>query len=112
MKVRDTAVDRTAGFEVFVGYLYLDTKAKVTVGYGRMLPNADAATSIPLKKGGNDASNKEKRGEWTTMNEQEAGHVASYYKQFTSLTLDESDAKILLRENLTTAASDLSVRFA
>jgi GH24 family phage-related lysozyme (muramidase) len=111
MQIRQSAVDRTAGFETFVGYVYLDTNGYVTVGYGRMLPDADSATAIPFKLNGSDATSDAKRQEWTTMNSQEAGHVASYYKQFTQLTLAQSDALSILTDDLTTAAGNLATRF-
>lgn len=111
MDVRQTAVDRTAEFEGFVPHFYLDTKGKVTVGYGRMLPNADAAASLPMKLKGLDATDKAKRDEWTTMSVQKAGQPASYYKQFSTLTIGEADARSLLLANLTSAASDLGTRF-
>jgi hypothetical protein len=56
MDIRQTAVDRTAGFESFVGYMYLDTTGNVTIGYGRMLPSAGSATSIALKLNGAPAT--------------------------------------------------------
>lgn len=111
MDIRQTAVDRTAGLEKFVGYLYLDTAGKVTVGYGRMLPDSDSATSIALKSKGAEATEKAKQDEWTKMSTQDVGHPASYYKKFTTLTLDENDAKSMLRDDLTTAASSLATRF-
>lgn len=112
MEIRQSAIDRTAGFETFIGYVYLDTNGYVTVGYGHMLPDADSATSIPFKVNGADASDQAKRAEWVTMKSQEAGHVASYYEQFTTLTLGESDARSILKDDLTTAAGNLAKRFA
>jgi GH24 family phage-related lysozyme (muramidase) len=111
MDIRQGAIDRTASFEAFVGYMYLDTNAYVTVGYGRMLPNADSATGVPFMLNGAPASDQQKRDEWTNMHGQDPGHVASYYQQFTTLTLDESDAKSLLKDDLTVAASNLQIRF-
>jgi len=111
MEVRQSAVDRTAGFEDFVEHFYLDTNAKVTVGYGHMLSDADAAASIPMKLDGNAASKKDKRDEWTLIDSKEPGHKASYYKQFTKLALDMTDASTFLREDLEGAASDLETRF-
>jgi GH24 family phage-related lysozyme (muramidase) len=111
MDIRQSAVDRTASFEDFVGYMYVDTTGNVTIGYGHMLPDADSATSIPLKRNGAPATAQQKRNEWTTMHSKEPGHPARYYKQFTTLTLDESDAKSLLKDDLTTAAANLATRF-
>jgi GH24 family phage-related lysozyme (muramidase) len=111
MDVRESAVTRTAGFEAFVEHFYLDTAGKVTIGYGRMVPNADAAADLPLKKNGSDAEEDAKRDEWTLIKSKPAGKPASYYKQFTKLTLPESDAKAMLRENLEGFAADLKTRF-
>src|SRR5437763_874218 len=85
MEVRQSAVNRTAGFEDFVEHFYLDANAKVTVGYGHMLADSDAAASTPMKLDGNPASEQDKRDEWTLINSKEPGHRASYYKQFTKL---------------------------
>lgn len=111
MDVRQSAVDRTAGFEDFIEHFYLDTKSKVTVGYGHMLANADAAASAAMKLNGNDATEKDKREEWTLIKSKDPGHPASYYKQFTKLKLDMADANSLLRGDLQDAASDLATRF-
>lgn len=111
MEVRQSAVDRTAGFEDFVEHFYLDTNAKVTVGYGHMLAHAEAAASTPMKLDGEAASEQDKRDEWTLIKSKEPGHKASYYKQFTKLALDMTDASTFLREDLEGAASDLADRF-
>ncbi|MCP3367759.1 glycoside hydrolase family protein [Bradyrhizobium cajani] len=111
MDVRESAVTRTAGFEAFVEHFYLDTVGKVTIGYGRMVPNADAAVDLPLKKNGSDADDDAKRDEWALIKSKPAGKPASYYRQFTKLTLQESDAKAMLRENLEGSAADLKTRF-
>lgn len=111
MQIRQSAIDRTASFETFIGYVYLDTNGYVTVGYGHMLPDADSTTAIPLKLNGANASDKAKRSEWTTMESQEPGHDASYYKKFTKLTLDESDARSILKDDLASAAANLATRF-
>jgi GH24 family phage-related lysozyme (muramidase) len=111
MEVRDSAVTRTAGFEAFVEHFYLDTVGKVTIGYGRMIPTADAAAALPLKDNGSDAEEDAKRDEWALIKSKPAGKPASYYKQFTKLTLLESDAKAMLRENLEGSAGDLKTRF-
>jgi GH24 family phage-related lysozyme (muramidase) len=111
LDIRQSAVDRTAGFEAFVGYLYLDSKGNVTAGYGHKLADANSAVGVHLKKNGKEATDKVKRDEWTTMKSQAVGHPASYYEQFTTLTFGETDAKSLLRTDLEGAASDLEVRF-
>lgn len=111
MDVRDSAVARTASFEAFIEYFYLDTVGKVTIGYGRMVPNANAAAGLPLKKNGSDAEEDAKRDEWTLIKSKPKGRPASYYKQFTKLTLLESDAKAMLRDDLEGSAADLKTRF-
>lgn len=112
MKVRDSAVERTAGFEGFVEHFYLDSKGKVTLGYGRMVADADAAAALPMKDGGRDAADKAKRDEWALIKSKPAGHPASYYKQFTKLTIPMDKAKALLRSDLEGAAADLKIRFS
>jgi GH24 family phage-related lysozyme (muramidase) len=111
LDVRQSAIDRTAGFEAFVSHMYLDTGGKVTAGYGHMLPNALAVSAIVMKLNGNNAIQKDKEKEWTLIKSKEVGHPASYYKQFTKLTMSEDDGKSLLRADLTDAAADLARRF-
>lgn len=112
MDVRDSAVERTAGFEGFVEHFYLDTKGKVTVAYGRMIPAPDAAVALPMKLAGNDATDKAKRDEWALIKSKPTGHPASYYKQFTKLTIPIDQAQALLRTDLEGSAADLKVRFS
>lgn len=112
MIVRDSAVDRTAGFEGFVEHFYLDTTGNVTIGYGHMVPTAAAAAALPLKdENGRDATAQAKRDEWTLIKSKPPGKRPSYYKPFTKLTLPVADAKALLRKDLEAAAKDVKTRF-
>ncbi len=112
MDVRERAVDRTAGFEKFIEHMYLDTKGKVTVGYGHMLESATAATAVPfMKADSSKPTNQEVKDEWALINSKEAGKGAGYYKQFTKLVITEPAAKDDLKKKLVNAASDLAVRF-
>lgn len=113
MNVRDSAVERTAGFEAFVEHMYLDTKGKVTVGYGNMLATASAATKVPFEKeNGKPPTAQEVEAEWTLIASKEAGKKASYYKQFTKLVVGEAEARVDLKAKLESAAADLKKRFA
>ena len=113
MDVRDSAIKRTAGFEAFVEHMYLDTKDKVTVGYGNMLASASAATEVPFKKANGTApTTQEIEADWTLIKSKEAGKKASFYKQFTKLAIAEADGRADLKGKLKSAAADLEKRFA
>lgn len=111
MEVRESAIDRTAGFEEFVGHLYLDTGGNVTVGYGHMVPTAAAMAALSMTKGGKPAAKQEKEAEWTEIKKQAKGYKASYYKQFCKLEMSEPDARALLKTDLEKSAADLLTRF-
>jgi hypothetical protein len=76
-----------------------------------MLAGTNAAAAAAMKLDGEDATEQDKRDEWTLIKSKEPGHLASYYKQFTKLTLGMTDANALLREDLEGSASDLATRF-
>ena len=113
MDLRETAVSRTKGFEAFCEHFYLDTAGNVTVGYGRMLPNAAATAGLSLSKAdGITASAQEKSAEWIAIKAQPVGKPASWYKKHCTLTISEVDASALLEADLKTAIGYLSGKFA
>jgi len=112
MEIRQSAIDRTEGFESFVEYFYLDSNGNVTIGYGHLVANADDAISLSMNQQDNTAASaRQIRNAWTTISGKDYPHVASYYKQFTTITL-ASDGSDLLKLDLTQAANDLKTRFA
>jgi GH24 family phage-related lysozyme (muramidase) len=113
MNLRQSAIDRTERFESLCSHFYLDTLGNVTVGYGRLVADADAATALPLTKAdGSAASDDDKRAEWTNIHGQEAGHPASYYKKYATLFLSDADATALLVSDLNASIGYLSQKFA
>ena len=112
MDIRQSAIDRTKGFEEFIAYLYLDTKGKVTLGYGHMVPSATDMDDITMSDGGAAATSAAKRGAWTTIKGKNAGSLPSSYEQYTTVRITKSDAESLLKDDLNQAATDLSSRFA
>ena len=112
MDIRQGAIDLAKKYEDFRGYFYLDPDGNVTVAYGHKLGDADAATGLPMKKNGTAASCAAKRDEWTLIHGKEKGHFATWYEQWTTLTIDEPEALTQLKSDLQQAANDLPVRFS
>jgi GH24 family phage-related lysozyme (muramidase) len=116
MSIPPSVLERTksADFENNIPWMYLDTGGRVTVGAGHMLPSA-ASASGPLMNlvdaNGNPAPAAAKQAEWVTIYGQEAGHVASYYKQFTSLHLEQADIDAILLADMEQAQSYLRDAF-
>jgi hypothetical protein len=76
-----------------INHMYVDSVGLVTVGIGRMLPDATAAQALPFVFKGTTqrAGLAEIALSWQTMHDQEKGHAASYYEQFTLLELPDAD---------------------
>ena len=81
-----------------IEHMYLDSVGKVTVGVGNMLPDATAAQALPfLYRESKEAAEAEAVSrEFELLLAQEPDHVASYYKQFTTLVLDARAIDLLL----------------
>lgn len=97
-----SAVERTKNFEGSINHMYLDTVGAVTVGVGRMLPDAEAAAKLTFLRGTEKlaASTQEIKDEFVVVHGKEKGKVASFYKQFTKLHLTDATIDALLTEDL------------
>lgn len=73
-----------------IEHLYLDSVGKVTVGVGNMLPDVTAAQALAFvdRETGDPASEAMIAAEFELLSQQEADHIASYYRQFTGLILE------------------------
>lgn len=83
-------------FEGCVPWMYRDTVGKVTVGVGLMLPDAEAAQSLPFVAGTRPATPEEIAAEFSRVDAMAAGHASSFYKAPVSLELTQQsiDAKL------------------
>lgn len=111
MEIRDTAIARIEGFEGVIGHFYLDTKGKVTIGVGLMVPNADAAVPLVLTFDGRAATEAQKRACWTTISQAEAGQAASRYATLAKCRLSAAEARSLLKTRLAQDVVDLKRKF-
>lgn len=85
------AIDKSLKiFEGNTDFLYLDSKGKVTVGVGFMLPDENSALAFPfLDFDDNPASDEQKRAEWRTVHALATGHSAGWYEDSTNLYLSD-----------------------
>ena len=84
-----------------IPHMYLDTRGFVTVAVGQLLASPEAAKAMPFVHQSSQqlASDEEIEQEYTKIKAQQAGKLASYYKQFTTLELqdDEIDKVLISR---------------
>jgi len=72
-------------------FFYLDSEGNVTTGVGFMLPNENAAVSLPLLDfDDNPATEMQKRQEWRTIHGLPTGYVADWYEDYTNLYMSEA----------------------
>ncbi len=108
-------------FEGSVSYMYLDTTGNVTVGVGKMLPNAAAAQKLgfirrpdPLAKPPvlpGTATADEIKADYDNVKKQSSGKLFTYYKQFTKLDLPDSVIDTLLRADVTQFTTSVTATF-
>jgi len=96
-------------------HLYLDTKGKVTIGVGHMIPNRAAIISVPMYTIKNNqpfkpATTKEKQDEYDKIIKLPWGqrYGAGWYKQHTSLIMKDPDINQRLDKHLSSFYSELS----
>lgn len=82
-----------------VPYMYLDSKSLVTVGIGRMLPDAAAAQQLPFKhrSDGKPATAAEIKTDFDNVKKQPGNQLFTKYKPFTTLDLSDDDIFALLK---------------
>ena len=82
-----------------VPYMYLDTKSLVTVGIGKMLPNAAAAQQLPFvrRSDGKAATADEIKTDFDNVKKQPGKMLAAKYKPFTTLDLPDDQIFALLK---------------
>ena len=96
-----------------IPHMYLDTRAKVTVGVGNMLPTVASATSLPfvLRRGGEEADKRKIEADFDTVTRQKKGKLAARYRKFTKLVLTEDEIDKLLDKRLDKFISRLQADF-
>ena len=84
-------------FEGCIPWMYRDTVGKVTVGVGLMLPDPQAAQSLPFLAGLRPATPQEIAAEFARVEALPPGHPAVFYKSPNSLELPRQtiDARLI-----------------
>ncbi len=119
----DTAIylPKLKEFEGSYSYMYEDTAGNVTVGVGKMLPNAAAAQKLGFVRRANPtakppvvagpATPDEVKADFDSVNSQPSGKLASYYKQFTKLDLPDNVINTLLNADVQSFLSSVIASF-
>jgi len=101
-------------YEGKIDHLYLDTKGKVTIGVGHLIPNRVAIANIPLYKTQNKiatqaATLQEKQLEYDKIAKLPWGprYSAASYKAHTSLVIKDTDINLLLDKHIDSFYKDL-----
>ena len=95
-------------------HMYLDTKGLVTVGVGKMLPDAATAQTLPFVRRDNGAAAKpdEIQRDFDAVRVQPKGLLAGSYRKFTQLDLPDAAIDALLKTTADKFLADLAARFA
>jgi GH24 family phage-related lysozyme (muramidase) len=93
----EQSLEKLKEFEGLVPWMYRDTVGKVTVGVGLMLPNAEAAQTLPFLLNNHPATPEEIATEYARVDAMTMGKAATFYKIPASLELTQQtiDAKLL-----------------
>ncbi len=102
---RTRAQAMIADGEAFKNWMYLDSVSYVTIGYGFMMPNPEAAVEVDLRHADKKvAKDDEKRDEWTRLRAispagKELNYRAEHYRKDAALfiTQDEGQRLMLLK---------------
>ncbi len=85
-----------------ITHMYLDTKGKVTVGIGAMLPDVNAAKKIGFVTRDKKlkVTLKQIEEDYKAIKKQPKGKLASAYKKYTKLELPERKINALLKAHI------------
>jgi len=100
-------------YEGNYNHMYIDSKGKVTIGIGHLIANKSAVVSIMLYKSKHGqptmpASAKEKQDEYDNILKQRKNYKASWYKQFTTLVMKNTDINTQRDKHITIFYRELS----
>ena len=99
-------------FEGSIPWMYRDTAGHVTVGVGLMLPQAEAAASLPFEHAGVPCSQDEIRAEFRRVDGLPMGRPAMFYRSPESPELPKSEIDALLLRVLTGFEDEVRSRLA
>ena len=103
----------TTRWEGRISHMYLDTVAKVTVGVGKMLPDANAALALGFvrRDSGAKATPAEIKADFAAVAAQPKGLLAGSYKKFTQLDLPDAAIDALLKSVVDGFMTGLAQRY-
>lgn len=99
-KIRAQAM--IADGEAFKNWMYLDSVSQITIGYGFMMPNAEAAVDVDLRHADKKvAKDDEKRDEWSRLRKispagKELNYRAEYYRKDAVLFITQEEGQRLM----------------
>ncbi len=97
-------------YEGKVPHMYLDSRGFVTVGVGHLLSKVEDAQKVLFQKANGEAASAEDiAAEFTRVAEQQGNRVASYYKQFTTLSLSDDTMDQLTNKHIDSFYDELKV---
>jgi GH24 family phage-related lysozyme (muramidase) len=103
----DQSLAKIEWFEGSIPWMYLDTRGKVTVGAGLVLPDAAAAQRLPFLIGTEPASPAEIAGEFARVEGMPMGRPALFYRRAVSPELPQAEIESLLRSVLLSFEAEL-----
>lgn len=111
--VKTTVEKKLEEYEGRYNHMYLDSKGKVTVGVGHLIPNKIAVAVITLYKtkkniASTPATVNEKQDEYDTVAKQKKNYKASWYKQYTTLIMKDADINALRNKHIDSFYKELS----
>lgn len=100
-------------YEGRYNHMYLDTKGKVTIGVGHLIPNKSAVATLSLFTVKNNiaftpATLKEKQEEYDTIAKQVKNYKAGWYKKHCKLVMKDADINIQLKKHIKVFYKELS----
>ncbi len=97
MTYLEQSLEKLKEFEGCVPWMYRDTVGKVTVGVGLMLPDAQAAQTLPFLLNNRPATPEEITAEYARVDAMTLGKAAAFYRIPASLELSQQtiDARLL-----------------
>jgi GH24 family phage-related lysozyme (muramidase) len=97
-------------YEGKVPHMYLDSRGFVTVGVGHLLNQCEDAQKLPFQKADGSLASQENIAEdFKGLCEQEGNRVASYYKEFTSIVLDDAAIDALTEKHIDSFHQELKI---
>ena len=97
-------------YEGKINHMYLDSKGYVTVGVGHLINHLAAAQKLSFKTAKNlPASAADIKIDYDAVKKQPANRLASFYKQYTKLTLSNTELDKLTNQHIDSFEKELKL---